>query len=64
MINGIFNRVYEFFYTWLFGTEQLYLTEQGAEFACILCTLLVIVFVVWLAILPLKAIISSIFRGW
>lgn len=61
---SIFNRVYEFFYDWLFGNEILYLTEQGAEFATILCTILVLVFVVYLAILPIKAIISAIFRGW
>lgn len=61
---SIFNRVYEFFYNWLFGGDILYLTEQGAEFATILCTLLVLVFVVYLAILPIKAIISAIFRGW
>lgn len=63
-MSGIFNRVYEFFYNWLFGSEALYLTEQGAEFATILCTLLVLVFVVYLAVLPIKAIISAIFRGW
>lgn len=56
--------IYNFLYTWLYnGVQPAFLTEQGAEFLCIVATLTVLAFVLVLAFYPIKMLITWIFRG-
>lgn len=53
--------IYNFFFQWLFnGAFPSFLSEQGAEFICITFTIIVMAFVVYIAILPIRWIISKI----
>lgn len=59
----MFNLVYEFFYDWLWsGGIPLGLPENFVFLATVLITVAVVLFVLWLAILPLKALLRAIFN--
>lgn len=55
--------IYTFFYEWLFNsTQPAFLSAQGVEFICLIFTITVMAFVVYVAIIPIKAIINAILR--
>lgn len=55
--------IYNFFYEWLFNsTQPAFLSTQGVEFICLVFTIIVMAFVVYVAIIPIKAIINAILR--
>lgn len=59
----MFNSLYTFFYEWLFESVQpVYLSAQGAEFVCIVFSVITLVGVVALAFLPIKVLCRFIFR--
>lgn len=59
----MFTELYSFFFDWLFGgVYPDFLSAQGAEFATIICCLIVIVAVIAIALIPIKAIVNSICR--
>lgn len=59
----MFVTLYDFFFNWLFGESTVtFLSVQGQEFATILLCVITIVALVWLAILPIKAILRLIIR--
>lgn len=59
----MFNELYAFFYEWLFaGVQPSYLSEQGAEFACIVFSCTVLIGCVALAFTPIKMLIRFIFK--
>lgn len=60
----MFAELYSFFYEWLFNSVQpSFLSAQGAEFVCIIFATLVLVWVVSLAVLPIKALVRWIVGG-
>lgn len=60
----MFAELYTFFYEWLFNSAQpTFLSTQGAEFVCIIFATLVLVWVVSLAVLPIKALVRWIVGG-
>lgn len=60
----MFAELYIFFYEWLFNSSQpTFLSPQGAEFVCIIFATLVLVWVVSLAVLPIKALVRWVVGG-
>lgn len=56
--------IYNFFWQWLFnGVQPTFLSVQGAEFITIVFTIMVFALVLWIAVLPIKALLQWIFRG-
>ena len=55
--------LYSFFFEWLFGsTVPTWMSAQGVEFTCIVFSIIVMVFVLWLATLPIRLLFSYMFR--
>ena len=55
----MFVEIYDFFYQWLFdGVQPAFLSTQGAEFTCIVFTIVTLLSVVALVITPIRALIS------
>lgn len=60
----MFTSIYNFFWDWLFNsTYPAFMSAQSAEFCTILFAVVVTLFVVWLATLPVKALLRLFFRG-
>lgn len=60
---SVFNTIYTFFNNWLFGDGSTVLVQADQNLVCILLSVVTLVWVLYLAMLPIKAIISAIFRG-
>lgn len=60
---SVFNTIYAFFNNWLFGEGSSVLAQADQNLVCILLSVVALVWVLWLAIMPIKAIITAIFRG-
>lgn len=55
--------LYNFFFTWLFnGVVPEFMSAQGVEFTCIVFSIIVMCFVLWLASLPLRLLFSFMFK--
>ena len=61
---SVFITVYEFIYNWLFGAGTDLISVQSQEMATLLLTCTIVFFILYIAILPIKAVLSLIFRGW
>lgn len=58
----MFNLIYDFFYSWLWsGGIPVGLPENFVFLATTLLSVCVILFCLWLAILPIKALVRAIF---
>lgn len=55
--------LYNFFFEWLFGSQiPTFMSTQGVEFTCIVFTITVLLAVLWLCLIPFKALFRTFFN--
>jgi thiosulfate reductase cytochrome b subunit len=59
----MFDTIYNFFMAWLFNGSAV-LSSNDMHIACVFLSVIVTCWVLYIAIIPIKAIISAVFRGW
>lgn len=56
-------QLYTFFFEWLFGSQiPTFMSAQGVEFTCIVFTVTALLAVLWICLIPFKALLRYFFN--